>query len=401
MRILVVNWFDWTHPLWGGAEVYLREVYRRLAARGHDVTLLCSTYAGGAAEAVEDGIRVVRRGNFWTFHLQVPWFYRRDPALAGQAWDCVFEYTNKVPMLTPLFVRAPLIAVAHHLFGASIFHESKAPIAAYVYLMERLIPVVYRRTPWIAVSPSTRQDLVALGIPAGNIHVIPNGIDSGLFSPRRHRDTEKMETKVVSVSPCLRGEPPIIAWIGRMKRYKRVDVLLRAMPLVLERVPEARLELAGDGPEAPRLRALAGRLGLAAETVRFLGAVTEEEKLALLRRATVLAQPSLKEGWGRTVLEAAACGVPAVASDVPGLRDSVLPNETGLLVPPTKPDALAGAVLSLLLDPDRRRTLGQAARAYARRFTWDDAALATEHLARERASVSRPLVQAAVPGTQR
>ena len=359
MRLLVINWFDRSHPLWGGAEVYLHEIFRRLAARGHEVTLLCSTYRGGAPEAEDDGIHVMRRGRFWTFHLEVPWIYRRE--LAAQPWNCVFEYTNKVPMLTPLYVRAPLVAVAHHLWGGSIFCESQPLVAAYVWAMERLLPAFYRRVPWIAVSESTRLDLARLGIPAAQVQVIHNGVD-------------------VPVSPCPSAPLPVIAWIGRMKRYKRLDVLLRAMPAVLAQVPEARLELAGDGVEAPRLRALAVELGLTTEQVRFLGSVADAERAELLRRAAVLAQPSQKEGWGRTVLEAGACGVPAVASDVAGLRESVRHGDTGLLVPPGDPGALAAALSVLLQNGETRGQMGYAARAWAQRFSWEDAADATEQL---------------------
>lgn len=378
MRLLVINWFDWTHPLWGGAEVYLHEVFRRLAARGHEVTLLCSPYAGGAADETIDGIRILRRGGFWTFHLQVPRVYRRE--LAAERWDCVFEYTNKVPMLTPLFVRAPLVAVALHLFGTSIFHESKLPIAAYIYAMERLLPLIYRRLPWIAISASTRDELAALGIPAEHIHLAYQGIDLQWFQPPPSNAASADNGDETRTNAA--GDALTIAWVGRMKRYKRADVLLRAMPAVLAQLPGARLELAGDGPEAPRLKRLAVQLDLPPDRVRFAGLVSEEEKRALLRRAAVLVQPSLKEGWGRTVLEAGACGVPAIVSDVPGLRESVVPGQTGVLVRPGTPDAFGAALVDFLRDTPRRAAMGAAARTFAAQFSWDAAVDATEQAAR-------------------
>ena len=160
MRIVFLNWFDWTHPLWGGAEVYLRETATRLAARGHDVTVLCSAYAGGAPVEQLDGVTVLRRGRFWTFSLELPWHYRRLVGERG-GWDVVVEYTNKVPLFAPVWAGRPVVAVAHHLWGRAIFTESPLPIAAAVWASEALIPVVYRRVPWLAVSPSTRDDLVA------------------------------------------------------------------------------------------------------------------------------------------------------------------------------------------------------------------------------------------------
>ena len=150
LNLLFLNWFDPTHPLWGGAEVYLHETARRLVQRGHRVTLLCSRYAGCQPESEVDGIRVLRLGHFWTFHLEVPYYYRR--ALAKERWDCVFEYTNKVPMLSPLFVRAPLVAVAHHLVTDTLpdrapdllFPNLTAPesAAAMANRLERTLPTM-------------------------------------------------------------------------------------------------------------------------------------------------------------------------------------------------------------------------------------------------------------------
>ena len=90
MRVLVLTWLDWTHPLWGGAEVYLREVSRRLVDRGHEVTVVCSAYAGGVANETLDGVHVARRGRFWTYGLELPWHYRRLVRERG-AWDVVLE----------------------------------------------------------------------------------------------------------------------------------------------------------------------------------------------------------------------------------------------------------------------------------------------------------------------
>lgn len=283
-------------------------------------------------------------------------------------------------MLTPLYVRAPLVAVAHHLWGASIFQESVPPVAACVYAMERLLPFVYRRTPWISVSESTRDELAALGISRSHVRIIANGLDQDLL----RAGGEEVTPEPTSATA------PTIAWIGRMKRYKRVDVLLRAMPHVLRELPNATLELAGDGVEAPRLKALAASLPIPAGRIRFLGTITEDQKRALLRRASLLAQPSAKEGWGRTVLEAGAFGIPAVASNVAGLRESVRHGETGRLVPPGDPTALAAEILSLLRDKTERTRLGSAAREWAARFSWDTAAAETEAIARHASERAAP-----------
>jgi glycosyltransferase involved in cell wall biosynthesis len=138
-----------------------------------------------------------------------------------------------------------------------------------------------------------------------------------------------------------------------------------------------RLDIAGEGDDRSRLERLASYLGVADE-VRFLGFVSEAEKVELLRSAwaTVLLSP--KEGWGITNVEAAACGTPAVASDSPGLRESVRHEQTGILVPHGDVDALAMVLVRLAEAPDLVAALGANARAFAEGLTWDEATDKTE-----------------------
>jgi len=160
-------------------------------------------------------------------------------------------------------------------------------------------------------------------------------------------------------------------FVGRLRRYKGLDWVLRALPAVRARVPGVRLEIVGDGPFAGALRRQASRLGLS-DAVEFLGFLSAAEKTRRLQKAWAAVQPSPKEGWGLTVVEAAACGTPAVATDAPGLRDSVRRDETGLLVPFGDDAAMAGALVRMLADAPLRERLGSAAVAWAARFRWDE-----------------------------
>jgi glycosyltransferase involved in cell wall biosynthesis len=137
------------------------------------------------------------------------------------------------------------------------------------------------------------------------------------------------------------------------------------------------LVIAGKGPCDGRLRSLADRLGIA-DRVEFRGFVSESEKRELLRRAWAHVYTSPREGWGITNVEAAACGTPTVASDSPGLRESVIHQATGLLVPHGDTRALASAMASLAADAALRYRLGEGALRWAQRFSWDRAAALTE-----------------------
>jgi glycosyltransferase involved in cell wall biosynthesis len=214
------------------------------------------------------------------------------------------------------------------------------------------------------VSDSTRRDLVRRGIDPERAIVVHNGLDFERY------DLE---------DPPPRFERPTLVHLGRLMRYKSADVAVQAMAYVHAGLPEARLVVAGDGPDLQRLQRLARRLGVE-QAVEFAGYLPHEDKVRLLWQSHVLLNPSPKEGWGLTVLEANACGVPVVASRRPGLVDSVRDGETGTLVPYGNARAFAVAALAFLRDPERRASYGDRARAWARRFTWDDAALQTERV---------------------
>jgi glycosyltransferase involved in cell wall biosynthesis len=356
LDLLVVNWQDWQHPRAGGAEVHLREIFGRLAAEGHRVTLLTSGWSGCRDRDVLDGIQVHRVGGRHSFAARAAAYHHR--VLAHQRWDVIIEDLNKVPLLTPLWRReAPVALLVHHLLGRSALGSAPLPVAATSMLAERLLPLAYRDVPAMAVSESTADDLVRRGLRARDVVVIRTGLDSAAGPEPR---------------PWPAGRP-LLVYLGRLVRYKRVDVLLHAAALLRRRGQEVRVVVAGDGPERARLEALAVSLGLR-DVVRFAGRVDEAEKAALLRAAWVHVLPSCKEGWGLTVLEAGALGTPTVASDAPGLRDAVLHDRTGVLVPPGDPRALADALRALLDEPGRIVRLGRQARAYARSHSWERAA---------------------------
>jgi glycosyltransferase involved in cell wall biosynthesis len=357
LRLLLVNWQDRENPQAGGAEIHLHEIFGRLAGRGHAVTLLCGGWPGCAPNATLDGIEVVRVGTRWSF----PFLARRAfrDRLAGRAFDAILEDINKVPLYTPHWGRTPVVGVVPHLFGGTAFQELPAPLAAAVWLAERPIPSVYRAVPFQVISESTADDLVRRGIDRRHVTVIYCGIDGARYTPLAG----------------TRAPEPLFAYVGRLKRYKRVDLVLQAFARL--DVPAARLEIAGAGDHRAALERLATSLDLR-ERVRFLGRVSEDDKIALLRRAWALTFTSPKEGWGITNLEAAACGTPVVASDSPGIRESVRDGETGFLRPHGDIDALAAAMRRIADAPALVDALGRQARRFAEGFTWERAAAETE-----------------------
>ncbi|MCY3772347.1 MAG: glycosyltransferase family 4 protein [Gemmatimonadetes bacterium] len=366
MRILIINWRDIRNPEAGGAEVHLHETFSRIAASGHQVTLLCCRFPGATDFDHVDGIEIIRSGGKWTFNLAVPRFCRRH--LAHRSYDVIIEDINKIPFLLPWFVKeTPVMVLLHHLFGTTFYRETNPVFATYLYFMERLIPWVYRGCPFEVVSGSCRDELVGMGVSADSISVVHNGLAAGIMDAPDRMDR-----------PAAPGrkEPGLIVYLGRLKKYKNVDHLIQALAIVREEVPGARLLIAGTGDRRAALEALTRSLDLEG-AVEFAGYVSESEKISLLTRAEVAAYPSSKEGWGITVIEANACGTPVVATRVSGLRDAVVDGETGLLTPPGDRKAMARALIGLLREPDERERLARNAQARSRRFTWDETARQT------------------------
>ncbi|MFP5318572.1 MAG: glycosyltransferase family 4 protein [Acidimicrobiia bacterium] len=166
----------------------------------------------------------------------------------------------------------------------------------------------------------------------------------------------------IEAAPCPLPQRPQVVYVGALEPTKGVDVLLSAWPAVAERVPGAQLVIAGDGSRRSALEAMAARLG--PETnVRFAGRLPRPAVARLLDESALLVLPSRSEGLGRIVMEAHARARPAVGTAVGGIPEQIVDGETGVLVPPDDPAALATAVAGLLADHDRMRTMGDNARA--------------------------------------
>ncbi len=360
MKLLVINWQDRLNPQAGGAEIHLHEIFGRLAARGHSVTLLVSGWSGAAPREVVDGMQVHRVGSRHTFGQRAPGYYRG--VLATEEFDLVIEDLNKVPVFAPRWAGRPVVLLVHHLFGRTAFRSASPPVAAATWLLERPLARFYRGIPVQAVSESTADDLVARGLRREEITVIHNGVDLDFYSP----------------DPGVpRTSEPSFLYLGRLQSYKRVDLILRAVARLARDGVRVWLFIAGRGKAEPALRALTRQLQIE-DRVEFAGFVSEEEKRDLFRRASANVFTSPKEGWGITNLEAAACGTPTIASDSPGLRESVRHEETGLLVPHGDVAALAAAMRALADDPQRVATLGEGALHFAQGFGWERAAELTE-----------------------
>jgi glycosyltransferase involved in cell wall biosynthesis len=365
-----VNWLDLENPQAGGAEIHFFEIFKRLVQAGDQVTLVCSGWDGAEARTVIDGIEVQRIGGRHTFAALGRRAVRG--ALDRAPYDIVVEDVNKLPLYVPMLTSLPMYTIVPHLFGRTAFQEASLPVAMLVWLAERPIPWVYRRSAFHAISESTRDELAQRGVDPAAIRVVYPGVDTEWFVPD---------------AAAGRAEVPTFLYVGRLKRYKGIAMALRALKGVRVRFPEAVLQIAGEGNDRHRLQRIAERLALS-DAVRFLGFVSEVQKRELLRRAWAHVFPSVKEGWGISNVEASACGTPTIAADSPGLRESVIHEETGLLVPYGDHQALAAAMIRVADDVAFRERLGSGGRNFALGLSWERAAQQTRAHVMETAGVS-------------
>ena len=348
--VLILNWRDTTHPEGGGSEVYVERIAAGLAAQGRPVTLFCAAHPGAPASERVGGIRVVRRGGRLGVYPHA-WWAHLTGRLGGH--EVVVDVQNGLPFFSALWCRRPLVVLVHHVHREQ-WRVVLPPLQARVgwWIESRLAPRLYRRARYVAVSEATRRELVTLGVrPAAVTGMAPPGPAAAARTPF-----------------------PSVCVLGRLVPHKRVELALEAAARIRPHLPGLRVRVVGQGWWEPRLREAVDRLGLG-DAVELLGWVDEETKQRVLASSWALAMPSLKEGWGLAVLEAAASGTPTVAFRAAGgLRESVLHGTTGLLADDL--DQFTRHLAWVLLNRHLRERLGEAARAHAARFTWPQAVAA-------------------------
>lgn len=350
LKVLVFNWRCWLNPKMGGAEVFTREVLKRWAEAGHDITLFTSKFKGSRDEEVVDKVRIVREGGKYSVYWKAKKLYNRR--FSREGYDVVIDEINTMPFLTPKFVKndEKIIALIHQLAREYWLYETRFPInyLGYYFLEERWLNN-YKKTATVTVSESTRKDLVDLGFET--VFVVGEGLN---FMPlKKLGEKEKY---------------PVIVFAGRLKKAKRPDHAVEAFKIVKGKSPEAELWMIGDGYFKKKL------MENACEGVRFFGAVSNKARRNLIKKAWVLVNPSVREGFGLNVIEANALGVPCVAYDVAGLRNAIIDGETGLLVKSSDVGVLAEAIIHVLTNDALRVRLSEKALEYSRSFSWDEVA---------------------------
>lgn len=356
MHILIYNWRDIKHSWAGGGEVYVFEQASRWVKAGNTVTLFCGQDIDNNLPAYENiqGIHVYRRGNRLSLYLWAVWYYFSK---FRNSTDIIVDVENGIPFFTPLFSRKPKICYVYHIHGDQFFYELPFGMSHVGFIIEKyLFPFIYRQIPIIAISQTTKKQLMRIGLSEKNISIVYSGI----------------QTTPEHIAPSAKKfHHPTLLYLGRIKKYKRVDLLVHIFSEVIKKVPTAKLIIAGWGTEASHITDIIMRSPLRRK-ISLMGPVSIKEKKQLLAKSWVFVNPSIGEGWSIAVIEANLYGTPAAAFRVPGLIESIRHNKTGLLAESTQ--ELIKNICDILLHTRARKYLNLHAYKWARTFSWDRSA---------------------------
>lgn len=372
MRILFCNWRDLRNPAGGGSEKYIEEMAAQLVRAGHQVTIACAQHEQAPHDEVRNGIRYVRRGSKLNVYLQTfsrILFRRYGPI------DVVVDVQNGLPFFTRWATRHPVIVLVHHV------HREQWPVVypgltGHIgwWIEHWLAPRIYRKCQYITVSEATRSELHELGVDARRVHVVHNGTD-----------------RPPTVS-SVRSSIPTLVVLGRLVPHKQVEHAIDVVAALLPQHRDLTLNIIGDGWWREKLETYAVECEVS-DQVLFHGFTDERSKHELLAQSWAMALPSLKEGWGIAILEAASHGVPTVAyRSAGGTTESIIDGVTGILA--DSPHELASAVRAIIEDNDLRSAMASAAVDHARSFTWEASArrfsaiIESTHNGRERRPIA-------------
>ncbi len=355
MNILLLSWRGPGHPNAGGAEISTHEHAKGWVKAGYNVTLFTSFYKGGKTEERIDGVRIIRSGNqfFGVRWKAFNWYlFARH-----ERFDLVVDQFHGIPFFTPIYVRAKKLGFIHEvtkeIWG---LNELPFPINFFVAnlgsMLEPLIFKLYKGITFMTVSESTKNDLVAWGIPGQNIAIIHNGVT--VLKTKQKKEQKKT-----------------LVFLGTLAKDKGIEDALRIFSIINKKFNNWQFWVVGKSSPLylDELKKQSENLNIS--NIRFWGFVSEEKKIELLSKAHIIVNPSIREGWGLVVIEAASLGIPTAAFNVPGLKDSIMNKKTGIINYDHTVESLANEIMNLLEDKERYNIICCNAIIWSKNFSWE------------------------------
>lgn len=370
MKVLFIIYRDSKNPFAVGGDLYFCELAKGLSSLGHNVTIICSTYPGALEKENIDGVKIIRvkKSVFLSFDFFKEYLRQREN------YDAVIEEAiggQRLPFLSKFYVKEPIISVWHQKNQKIFFEQFSFPLAIILSFLERIQARLYRNEVIVTPSKGARAELLGLGFGYKKVKVVYDGVPTNLCSNPKPREQRK----------------DVIIWLGKLRRYKRPDHILYALPSVIKNTNRnISLIIAGKASEFDYdyindLKQQAKTLGVS-DFVTFKININEKQKSELLSSAYLLCQPSPVEGFSIVVMEANCFGTPVVASTgVP--KDVVIENFNGLVYQYGNIEPLSQALTKLFTDNSLWSSLSQNSIAWAKNFTWERSAQQLEAVIKE------------------
>lgn len=330
-EILILNWRDIKNPSAGGAEILTHEMAKLWVEWGNSVTQISAKFKGSAESETIDGVKIIRMGSWWTVHILAFFYYIMN---LQDRVDVIIDEVHGIPFFSKLYASSKTILFACEVANQLFFRVFPYPIALVGRILEEIYFAIYKNSRVLAISPSTKEDLVKHGFPKKNITVLPMGL-----------------TVPGNIKKLPKEKKPTIIYLSRINKQKGIEDTVEAFSIIHKELPQSCLWVVGSG-DTDYVRTIKNKvrkLGLS-KFVRFFGFVDEIKKFELLSRAHIFIFPSIHEGWGLVIVEAAVCGTPTVVYDVAGVRDVVEKGKQGIMVEKNRPDFLAEAITKVLKD---------------------------------------------------
>jgi glycosyltransferase involved in cell wall biosynthesis len=344
MKILWLAHRDPQNPRAGGAEKIILEVGRRLVSNGHEVTIFSGGWKNCQRYELVNGLNIYRFGFRAVPHLILPVF------LSKRHFDLIIaDLGHAVPWFVPVLLRKKTIISFHHLHARSLPGQVNFLMAKLITVVEKLYFFIYRNQSFVTVSITSMQDLIELGINPKHVTLIHPGMNSELFHP------------------CKKTEQPSIVYYGGMRSYKRPEEAIYLLSGLLGEFEDVHLTMVGTGIEIPRLELLVNNLNLISH-VTFKGRLSDEELSKTVSESWLNVHSSTTEGWGISIIEAAAAGTPTVAYNVPGVSESIENGMNGLTVPDGDRNALRKAAITILSD---HKSWSLKSIEVAKKYSWE------------------------------
>ena len=356
MKILWLAHRDPLNPKAGGAERTIYEVATRLFNKGHNITLLTGGWQGCKRNEYFQGIRIQRFGKNIGPHIVLPIL------LIKEKFDFVVnDLGHAVPWLSSTILNRSNIAFFRHLHARSLPGQVNPLLGKGISTLEKCYPLIYHNTLFVTESTTSKRDLISLGIERSNIVLNPPGVNSNMFHP------------------MPKTENPSLVYFGGMRKYKRPEEAVYLLKSLIDKIRGIKLIIVGSGPEEHNIKKLVNELNLQ-DFVSFKGRLSDQELCYVVASSWLNVHSSVTEGWGLSILEAAAAGTPTVAYDVPGVKDAIEDGNNGIKVMDGDRELLSEAAYTILSDPQR---WWSSSIDVAKKYSWDKTADIWEKLIQE------------------